>query len=528
MRTRGLRSNTTAAAAGWLCALLLVLVGCHDSNSNVTGDSSSVPQPAANERAEPGKVAQEADQVPIAPGAGQPSSAKAPVPVAATEPAPQFTQERLEQLVAPVALYPDPLLMDVLMAATYPAEVAEAAAWVKQNPGMNGKALDDAIADKGWDVSVNSLTHATQAIELMGQDPQWTSDLGEAFLAQQNDVLNAVQVMRSRACDLGHLKTNAQQRVEIRPAPPPPHPAQYIVPPPPRIVAIYPVQPELLYVPVYNPGIIFGPPPPVVFYPRAYVYPGIAVGVAPVITFGVGVAIAGLFWGDVDWHHHHSYRRRYDSGYYYGNYGGADYWRHDVYHRRGYNYRQPALEQRYGHASRREWSNRDQYRGPDGRYRGDAARYDRRNDGKPGRSRDGYDNRGRPRDGNADVNRGGGKHGGASKQKGSRDGTASVNDQRAGGQRPHGRGGDKGKVGSQRGDGAGRPGSNGPSKNVGGSKGKGGPDSGNRRSSAGRGGGGKGGGGGGQHGGASRGGGGQRGGGGGGGKGGGGKGKHGG
>jgi len=502
MRTRGLRSNTTAAAAGWLCALLLVLVGCHDSNSNVTGDSSSVPQPAANERAEPGKVAQEADQVPIAPGAGQPSSAKAPVPVAATEPAPQFTQERLEQLVAPVALYPDPLLMDVLMAATYPAEVAEAAAWVKQNPGMNGKALDDAIADKGWDVSVNSLTHATQAIELMGQDPQWTSDLGEAFLAQQNDVLNAVQVMRSRACDLGHLKTNAQQRVEIRPAPPPPHPAQYIVPPPPRIVAIYPVQPELLYVPVYNPGIIFGPPPPVVFYPRAYVYPGIAVGVAPVITFGVGVAIAGLFWGDVDWHHHHSYLRRYDSGYYYGNYGNygrADYWRHDVYHRRGYNYRQPALEQRYGHASRREWSNRDQYQG------------------------------------------------GASKQKGSRDGTASVNDQRAGGQRPHGRGGDKGKVGSQRGDGAGRPGSNGPSKNVGGSKGKGGPDSGNRGSSAGRGGGkgggggGKGsggnrggggqkmsGGGGGQHGGASRGGGGQRGGGGGGGKGGGGKGKHGG
>ena len=206
--------------------------------------------------------------------------------------------------------------MDVLMAATYPAEVAEAAAFRREHPDLNGKALDDAIEAKGWDVSVNSLTHATQAIELMGADPQWTTDLGEAFLAQQNDVLNAVQVMRSRACDLGNLKTTEQQRVEIEPAPARPAeqaPAQYVVQPPPRIVRIVPVRPEVMYVPVYNPRVIYGPPPPVVFYPRAYVYPAIAVGVAPVITFGVGITFAGLFWGDLDWRHHHVYRRRYSG-----------------------------------------------------------------------------------------------------------------------------------------------------------------------------------------------------------------------
>src|SRR5262249_39026274 len=103
-----------------------------------------------------------------------------------------FPEDRLEQMVAPIALYPDPLVTDLFMAATYPAEVAEAAAWSKQHPGLNGKELDDAIADKGWDVSVNSLVHAPQALELMGADPKWTKDLGDAFLAQQDDVLNAV------------------------------------------------------------------------------------------------------------------------------------------------------------------------------------------------------------------------------------------------------------------------------------------------------------------------------------------------
>ncbi len=363
MGIRSLQPHTSARIAGCLFSILIALGGCDSPTTGVTGESTGVSGRIASE--EPGSSAgdihgvsaQSDAQPPVAPGVPPGSGADSAQAPAA--PAPQFTQERLEQLVAPVALYPDPLLMDVLMAATYPAEVAEAAAWHREHPKLNGKALDDAIADKNWDVSVNSLTHATQAIELMGADPQWTSDLGEAFLAQQDDVLNAVQVMRSRACDLGNLKTTDQQRVEIEQAPPPP-PAQpsvhYVVAPPPRIVRIVPVQPEVLFVPVYNPRVIFGPPPPVIFYPRVYVYPGIAVGIAPVITFGVGITFGGLFWGDLDWHHHHVYRRHYDGGYYSGNYGYDDYWRHDVRHRRGVAYGQPYLEREYGVANREHWS----------------------------------------------------------------------------------------------------------------------------------------------------------------------------
>src|SRR3569832_2144845 len=156
------------------------VAGCDKPSQPMSAVQDASAQPDGNAGAPDDSPPPQEQATPPPPG--QPPAAEAPASGDA-EGSVEFTAEQLEQMVAPVALYPDPLLMDVLMAATYPAEVAEAAAWHREHPNLNGKALDDAIADKGWDVSVNSLTHATQAIELMGADPQWTSDLGEAFLA---------------------------------------------------------------------------------------------------------------------------------------------------------------------------------------------------------------------------------------------------------------------------------------------------------------------------------------------------------
>lgn len=262
-------------------------------------------------------------------------------------------------MVAPVALYPDPLLQDVLMAATYPAEVAEAAQFVRNHPNLTGKALDDAIAGRHWDISVGALVHATGAIKLMGEDPEWTRDLGDAFLAQQNDVLNAVQVMRNRACDHGTLKTTSQQKVITEPAPPragpryagapPPY---YVVPPPARIVRIVPVSPTELFVPVYNPLVVFGPPPVVVYYPP--LFPAVAVDVAPFVTFGIGLSIGALFVGDLDWDHHVIYPYRWGGGYYAGDRywrdGYASHvtpWQHDPFHRRDVSYRSTTVQRFY-------------------------------------------------------------------------------------------------------------------------------------------------------------------------------------
>jgi hypothetical protein len=345
---------------------------------------------------------------------------------------PSFTQPQLEAMVAPVALYPDPLLMEILMAATYPAEVTQAAAWVKENPGLNGKELDEAIADKRWDVSVNSLTHAPKALELLAADPRWMQDLGDAFLAQQDDVLNAVQVMRLKACDLGSLKTTAEQKVTIEQRTTTPEPAtSYVVPPPERVVQIEPVQQDVVYVPTYNPQVVYGYAPPVHYYPTIYAYPAFHTIVSPVITFGVGLAIGGFLWGDLDWHHHHVYARPYyrdryiGRWYWNGRYGGYNdfyragfapdyYWRHDLDHRRGVRYVNRDVDRFYSVRGR------DPYRFRDNDYRYDRRKasrgdYDRmpgfrdgrddaRGDYRDGRGGDGrYDSRdGRGGDGRGD------------------------------------------------------------------------------------------------------------------------------
>src|SRR4029453_6297443 len=137
-------------------------------------------------------------------------------------PAPTFKQEEIEQLVAPIALYPDSLIAQILMASTYPLEIVEAARWVKQNPKVTGKALEDAMQKQSWDPSVKSLTAFPPVIEMMDNKLDVTQKLGDAFLAQQSDVMDAIQRLRARAQAEGNLKSNAQQKVIVEQAPPPP------------------------------------------------------------------------------------------------------------------------------------------------------------------------------------------------------------------------------------------------------------------------------------------------------------------
>ena len=164
-----------------------------------------------------------------------------------------LTTAQLEQLVAPIALYPDDLLSQVLMASTYPLEVVEAARWSRENPKVFGQELEDAMQKQSWDPSVKALTAVPQTLAMMNDQLKWTQDLGDAFLAQQNDVFDAVQRLRARADASGNLKTTPQQKVTrtSRPAgSPSTAPAQAYV--------IESASPTEYYVPIYDPGVVYG------------------------------------------------------------------------------------------------------------------------------------------------------------------------------------------------------------------------------------------------------------------------------
>src|SRR5262245_2686469 len=131
-----------------------------------------------------------------------------------------FTAEELEQIAAPIALYPDSLLAQVLMASTYPLEIVEAARFAGEHPDLKDTALDAALKDKTWDPSVKSLVSFPQVLTMMNEKLDWTQKLGDAFLAQQKDVMNAIQLLRARAHAEGNLASNDKQKVTVEPAPP--------------------------------------------------------------------------------------------------------------------------------------------------------------------------------------------------------------------------------------------------------------------------------------------------------------------
>lgn len=207
----------------------------------------------------------------------------------------RLDKPQLDQLLAPVALYPDALLSQVLMASTYPADVAAAAQWSKSNASLSGDAATKAVASEPWDPSVQSLVAFPSVMDMMGRQPQWVQSVGDAFLAQPDDVMDSVQRLRLQAQQAGTLKTTEQQKVVTQQTGGT------------TVVQIEPANPQVVYVPSYNPTVVYGawpyPAYPPAYYPPP---PGSVFATALVsgIGFGLGVAAVDALWGGFDWGGH--------------------------------------------------------------------------------------------------------------------------------------------------------------------------------------------------------------------------------
>ncbi len=206
----------------------------------------------------------------------------APSPPPAEEQAATIPPDQLDSLVAPIALYPDPLLSQTLVASTYPLEVIQLQQWLGKNPGLKDKALADAVQKQPWDASIQAMAALPDVVKQLAENIKWTTDLGNAFLAQQNDVMAAVQRMRKKAKDGGNLKSSEQQKVETK------------VVENKQVIVVEQSNPQVIYVPSYNPTVVYGAPvypyPPITYPPPGYYAAGMA------ISFGVGLAM-GAAWG---------------------------------------------------------------------------------------------------------------------------------------------------------------------------------------------------------------------------------------
>jgi Protein of unknown function (DUF3300) len=237
------------------------------------------------------------------------------VPAQTAPPPAPFKAEELDQLAAPIALYPDPLVAQVLMASTYPLEIVQAARFVKDNPSLTGDPLAQALQGQSWDDSVKSLTTFPQVLSMMDSKLDWTQKLGDAFLAQQKELMDAIQRLRAKAQASGNLKSTAEQTVTVQPAaeaapaPPPPPvagqpapaPQQVIVEQaPPTVITIVPANPQVVYVPTYNPTVVYGAWPYPAYPPYSYYPPGYVAGVG-LFSFAAGVAVGSALWGNCNW-----------------------------------------------------------------------------------------------------------------------------------------------------------------------------------------------------------------------------------
>jgi hypothetical protein len=252
---------------------------------------------------------------------------------------------QLEGLVAPIALYPDPLISQILVASTYPLEVVEAHQWLQQNPGLTGPALTQAAAAQNWDPSVQALVVFPDVLRRLNEDVNWTTNLGNAFLNQEADVMNAIQQMRLSAEQNGRLASTPQQQVITT------------VDNGQQVVEIVPTNPEVIYVPVYDPVWVWGPP---LYYPYArWYYPPVRSG----LFFSVGIGIGGFYghgwggWGGWGWHPAWGSRTVVVNNTFIrenrfnvtrvANVGRTSVWSHDSFHRQGVPYPNQALNQRY-------------------------------------------------------------------------------------------------------------------------------------------------------------------------------------
>jgi hypothetical protein len=252
--------------------------------------------------------------------------------------------EQLESLVAPIALYPDALLAQVLVASTYPLEIMQLQQWLAKNPDLEGEALAEAVAEQPWDPSIQSMAAVPEALERLANDIQWTTELGNAFLAQQSEVMDAVQRMRKKAQNKGSLESNEQQKVETQ------------VVEEKTVIVVESANPEVIYVPTYNPTYVY--PPPVYPYPPVY-YPPYTAGAA-FVTFSVGVAWGAAVWGgscchcgwggndiNIDIDNNFNRNTNIDRG----DRGGGT-WQHDPQHRGGAPYADRATADKFGGTAR--------------------------------------------------------------------------------------------------------------------------------------------------------------------------------
>ena len=283
------------------------------------------------------------------PGASATQTAAA-APTAQAPAGKTFSQQQLDELLAPIALYPDALLAQILMAATYPLEVVEAARWQKANPTLKDKALEEALEKQAWDPSVKSLTAVPQVLTMMNEKLDWTTKLGDAFLAQQEDVLKTAQTLRAKADQAGNLKSSKEMTVKKE--------TENNV----QVIKIEQPNPEVVYVPTYNPATIYGPwwypaPPPYYYYPPGYAY---GAGLA----FATGIVVGAAIWGGVGWGHNevNINTNRYNN-FNKTNISNGN-WNHNVDHRKGAAYRDSGTAQKYNRgASAQTTQSRDQFRG---------------------------------------------------------------------------------------------------------------------------------------------------------------------
>ncbi len=260
-----------------------------------------------------------------------------------------FAQQELDQMLAPIALYPDSLLSQILMAATYPREVIQAARWSRANPGVYGDQAVQAAAQEDWDPSVKSLVAFPQILAMMDAKLDWTERLGDAFLAQEPQVMDTVQNLRQRAYAAGNFRSDDRIRVV----------------PQGDAIVVEPMNPEIVYVPYYDPTVVYGgwwwPSPPVYWSPW-YGYHAPRSGFY--LSWGSGIPVAsGFFFGTFDWPRRYT-RVAYVNNYYYNRTVGVNRqsrdnafvrnanvasgaWRHDPTHRRGAQYRDPGVRARF-------------------------------------------------------------------------------------------------------------------------------------------------------------------------------------
>jgi hypothetical protein len=282
---------------------------------------------------------------------------------------PMIPNDQLDSLVAPIALYPDPLLSQVLVASTYPLEIVQLQQWLGKHKDLKGDALVAAVEQEDWDPSIQAMSALPDVVKQLAENIKWTTDLGNAFLAQQNDVMDAVQRMRMKAKDAGNLNSTEQMKVETK------------VVETKTVVVIQQANPQVVYVPSYNPVVVYGPPiypyPPIYYPPPSYYAAGVA------IAFGVGIAVGSYYrggWGyGCGWGHSNNININVNNNYisHYnrtnintgnintGNInrgnanrpstlpaGGSNTWQHNPQHRGGAPYSNKATANKYGGTAR--------------------------------------------------------------------------------------------------------------------------------------------------------------------------------